>query len=228
MEEKYLKLKHIVEKELKEASPAHDINHVMRVYNLCLHLAKYESNIDLDVLKTAALLHDIARMKESQVVDHAVLGAKMSEKILRELEYTEEKIEHIKHCIISHRFRGESKPETKEAKILFDADKLDVLGAIGVARSFIIAGEVGERIYSDSPLDQYIKENLVGGKPNGKIKDLSKHAPNLEFETKFKHIPDILYARRAKEIANRRLDYMKQFFETLEKEIKGAKGNSSS
>lgn len=228
MERKYLKLRQIVEKELKEASPAHDINHVMRVYNLCLHLAKYESNIDLDVLKTAALLHDIARIKESQVVDHAVLGAKMSEKILRELEYTEEKIEHIKHCIISHRFRGESKPETKEAKILFDADKLDVLGAIGVARSFIIAGEVGERIYSDSPLDQYIKENLVGGKPNGKIKDLSKHAPNLEFETKFKHIPDILYTRRAKEIANRRLDYMKQFFETLEKEIKGAKGNSSS
>lgn len=227
MERKYLKLRQIVEKELKEASPAHDINHVMRVYNLCLHLAKYESNIDLDVLKTAALLHDIARIKESQVVDHAVLGAKMSEKILRELEYTEEKIEHIKHCIISHRFRGENKPETKEAKILFDADKLDVLGAIGVARSFIIAGEVGERIYSDSPLDQYIKENLVGGKPNGKIKDLSKHAPNLEFETKFKHIPDILYTRRAKEIANRRLDYMKQFFETLEKEIKGAKGDSS-
>lgn len=84
MEEKYQKIREIVEKELKEASPAHDINHVMRVYNLCLHLAKYEPDIDLDVLKKAALLHGIARVKESQDVDHAVLGAEMSEKILGE------------------------------------------------------------------------------------------------------------------------------------------------
>ncbi|MFX0097242.1 MAG: HD domain-containing protein [Candidatus Hodarchaeota archaeon] len=228
MEEKYLKLKKIVEKELKEASPAHDINHVMRVYNLCLHLAKKESNIDLDVLKTAALLHDIARIKEGRDVDHAALGAEMSEKILKELGYREEKIEHVKHCIATHRFRGENKPETKEARILFDADKLDVLGAIGVARSFIIAGEVGEKIYSDMPVDQYIEENLVGGKPSGRIKDLSKHAPNLEFETKFKHIPNVLYTQKAKEIAKQRLEYMKQFFETLKREINGAKGGSSS
>ena len=221
MEDKHRKLREVVEKELKEASPAHDINHVMRVHNLCLHLAKYESDVDLDVLKTAAILHDIARVRESRDVDHAVLGAEMSEKILRELTYPEEKIEIIKHCIIAHRFRSGNEPKTKEAKILFDADKLDVIGATGIARSFILAGEYGQKIYLDMPIDEYIKENLVGGKCNGRIKDPSKHAPNIEFETKFKHILNKLYTRKAKEIAKQRLEYMKQFFERLKKEIEG-------
>jgi len=221
MEEKYRKLKETVNNELKEASPAHDINHVMRVYNLCLHLAKYESDVNLDVLKTAALLHDIARVKEGQDVDHAVFGAEISEKILRELAYPEEKIKLIKHCIISHRFRSGNEPKTKEAKILSDADKLDVIGATGIARSFILAGEYGQKIYSDTPIDEYIKENLVDGKSNGRIKDPSKHAPNIEFETKLKHIPNKLYTRKAKEIAKQRLEYMKQFFERLKREING-------
>jgi len=224
MEEKYQKLKEIAEKEMRDASPAHDINHVIRVYSLCLRLAEHESNVDLDVLKSAALLHDIARSREDHVdpnIDHAVLGAEMSAKILKELAYPEEKIEHIKHCIVTHRFRGENKPKTKEAKILSDADKLDVLGATGIARSFIITGDVGQKFYSDAPIDEYVRENMVGGKHNGRIKDVSKHAPNIEFETKFKSIPNQLYTEHAKEIAKQRLEYMKHFFERLKGEIDG-------
>jgi len=226
MEERYRQLKMIAEKEMEGASPAHDINHVLRVYNLCLKLAKYETNVDLDVLRTAALLHDIARTREDKDGhagtlgnDHAILGAEMSEKILREQGYPQEKIERIKHCIASHRFRGENPPKTIEAKILSDADKLDVLGAIGIARSFTIGGENGQKIYSDTPVDEYIKENLVDGKPNGRIINPSKHASNLEFETKFRRIPDKLYTQRAREIAKERLEYMKQFFERLKSEI---------
>jgi uncharacterized protein len=228
MEERYRQLKKIAEKEMEGASPAHDINHVMRVYNLCLKLAKYEPNVDLDILRTVALLHDIARTREDKTghthvldVDHAVLGAEISDKILRELGYPEEKIERIKHCIASHRFRGGNPPNTIEAKILSDADKLDVLGATGIARSFTIGGECGQKIYSDTPVDEYIKENLVGGKANGRIINPSKHASNLEFETKFKHIPDKLYTEKAREIAGERLEYMKQFFERLKREIDG-------
>jgi predicted adenylyl cyclase CyaB len=124
MEEKYRQLRTIVEKEMDGASPAHDINHVMRVYNLCLELASYELDVDMDALKTAALLHDIARTKEDRdghthllSVDHAALGAEMSGKILKELGYPEEKIDHIKHCIAAHRFRGGNPPRTIEAKI---------------------------------------------------------------------------------------------------------------
>ena len=226
MEERYYQLKMIAEKEMEGASPAHDFNHVMRVYNLCLRLANYEPSVDLDVLRTAALLHDIARTKEDEDggalgVDHAILGAEMSDKILRELGYPGGKIEHIKNCIASHRFRGGNPPRTIEAKILSDADKLDVLGATGIARSFTIGGECGQKIYSDTPIDEYIKENLVGGKANGRIIDPTKHSSNLEFETKFKHIPDKLYTRRAREIAKERLEYMKQFFERLKNEING-------
>jgi len=228
MEERYRQLKMIAEREMERASPAHDINHVMRVYKLCLRLAKYEPNVDLDILRTAALLHDIARTREDKDVregmlgiGHAIVGAEMSEKILRQLGYPGENIKRVKHCIATHRFRGGNPPNTIEAKILSDADKLDVLGATGIARSFTIGGENGQKIYSDTSVDEYIKENLVGGKANGRIIDPSKHASNLEFETKFKQIPDKLYTQKAREIARERLEYMKQFFERLKREIDG-------
>jgi uncharacterized protein len=154
-------------------------------------------------------------------VDHAIVGAEMSERILKELGYSEEKIVRVKHCIAAHRFRGESPPKTIEAKILSDADKLDVLGATGIARSYTIGGECGQKIYLNTPVDEYIKVNLSGGKPNGRIVDASKHASNLEFETKFKHIPEKLFTQKAKEIARERLEYMNLFFDRLKREIEG-------
>ena len=221
MEEKYQKIKKIVKKEL--SCSAHEIDHVLRVYNLCLRLAKNELDIDLDILKTAALLHDIARVKEdkddSGNIDHAILGAEMAEGVLISFGDSKNKIEAVKHCIITHRFRSGNEPETKEAKILFDADKLDIIGLIGIARSFMIAGQYGERMYSDIPIDKYIKSNLVDGKPSGRIKMVSKHAPNLEFETKLKYIPDKLYTSKAKIIGEKRIIFMKQFFDRLKEEI---------
>ncbi|MHA2296476.1 MAG: HD domain-containing protein [Candidatus Hodarchaeales archaeon] len=225
MEEKYLELKEIVEKEL--SCSAHDLDHVLRVYNTCVNLARDEKNIDLDVLISAALLHDIARVKEdrdpSRTIDHAILGAEMARTILTNLDYPEDKILAIKHCITSHRYRSDSDnmPRTREAKILFDADKLDVLGAVGVARSFVVAGEYAERIYSHVSVDEYVRSNLVDGKLGGRIKDFSKHAPNLEYETKFQLIPDKLYTDEAKSIAKERLAYMDTFFARLRKEING-------
>ena len=99
MEEKLQRIKDIVEEEL--SCSAHNIEHVMRVYNLCLSLAKDEPKIDLFILKTSALLHDIARVKEDEddtgMTDHAVLGAEMAGKILTNLGYTSEQIVKIKH-----------------------------------------------------------------------------------------------------------------------------------
>ncbi len=223
MEEKYEELKKAVEEEL--SCSAHNMEHVMRVYNLSLYLAAGEPKVNLDILKPAALLHDIARVKEdrddSGSIDHAVLGAKMAGRILNNFGYSDEQIKLIKHCILAHRFRSGQKPATKEAKILFDADKLDVLGAIGIARCFMIAGQYGERLYSEVELEEYIKENLVGGRPDGRIKDMSRHAPNLEFETKFKHIPDRLHLPKAKKLAESRIEFMERFFERLRREIEG-------
>ena len=223
MEDRYQRLRDIVESEL--SCSAHNMEHVIRVYNLCLFLVKDESSIDMEVLKTAALLHDIARIKEDEDdsggIDHAVLGAEIAENILRDLDYPIKKIEQIKHCISAHRFRSSIKPKTKEAKILFDADKLDAIGAIGIARSFIIAGQYGEKTYSDVQIEEYIEENLVGGRSDGRIKDISRHAPNIEFELKFRNVPSKLYTPLAREIAEQKMKFMTMFYEILRIEMNG-------
>ncbi|MCX8190475.1 MAG: HD domain-containing protein [Candidatus Diapherotrites archaeon] len=216
-----MRLLKCVEKEL--ACSAHDIEHVMRVYNLCLLLSADEDDIDLDVLKSAAILHDIARVKEdsnkSGRIDHAILGAKVAKKLLAKNGYSEEKIEKIAHCIEAHRLRGTIKPKTKEAKILYDADKVDVLGAVGIARCFALGGRYGQRLYAKANLRKYIKENTISG--SGRIKDISKHTPNLEYELKLKHIPKMLYTKKAKKIASKRMQIMKKFFSQMKQEIEG-------
>lgn len=218
--EQYQILQEIVKKELSYA--AHDLDHILRVYHLCIFLAEDQKDVNLEVLIPAALLHDIARRKEDEDVtgeiDHALAGAEMAGCILQNLGYEPSRIEAIMRCISAHRFRSGFTPETVEAKILFDADKLDVIGAVGIARSFMLAGEHGEKIYNEVPLEEYLQDN-VG--PNGRIKDVSKHTANLEFELKLKRIPDRLYTEKAKEIAKKRIEYMEKFFQTLSDEIHG-------
>lgn len=221
MEQKFQKIKEAVEKEL--SCSAHNMDHIMRVYSLSLHLAQNE-DIDLEVLKAAALLHDIARVKEdndhSGKTDHALLGAEMSVPILQKLNFSPEKIKHIQNCIISHRFRTDNKPKTKEAQILFDADKLDIVGAIGIARSFVWVGRNNAKIYTDVDIQEYIKDNL-GGKPNGRIRDKTKHSPYVDFETKSKFLPDKMHTDKSRQICKERIEFYKNFLKRLEKEIKG-------
>ncbi len=221
-EQKYKKIQQAVQKEL--SCSAHNMAHVMRVFDLCLLLAKTETKVTLDILKTAALLHDIAKVKEdrdnSGNTDHAILGAEMAEKILKKIGY-DNNIEQVKHCISTHRFRSDNKPDTIEAKILFDADKLDIIGAIGIARSYMIAGQYRQSMYSNTLIDEYIQENLVGRKMSGRIKDVSKHAPNIEFETKLKYIPKKLFTKKGRQIAQKRIEFMKNYFKQLKKEANG-------
>ena len=203
---------------------AHNLDHVFRVYNLCLLIAKYEDDVDLEVLIPSALLHDIARVEESKdktgELDHAILGSEIAENILRKLQYEEEKIEKIKHCIISHRFRTGNEPNTIEAKILFDSDKLDAIGASGIARTFMLSGQFGQRLTINQKLNDYLEQNTV---ENGRLKDVSKHTPFIEYETKFKKIPDKLYTKQAKEIGKERLEFMEEYFNRLKLEIDGIK-----
>jgi uncharacterized protein len=221
-QERHKKIIEIVEQKL--TCSAHNLDHVFRVYKLCLLLAKYEKDVDLEILIPSALLHDIARVEESQdktgKIDHAVLGSIMTEYILRKLEYEEEKIEKIKHCIVAHRFRTGNEPNSIEAKILFDADKLDVIGASGIARTFMLAGQFGQRLIDNDSLDEYMNSNTV---ENGRLKDVSKHTPFIEYEVKFKKIPNKLYTEKAKEIGKERLKFMDEYFNRLKSEINGIK-----
>lgn len=219
---KHRKIIEIVQDRL--TCSAHNLDHVFRVYNLCLLLAKYEKDVDLEILIPSALLHDIARVEESQdktgEIDHAVLGSVIAEEILRNLEYEEDKIEKIKHCIMAHRFRTGNEPNSIEAKILFDSDKLDAIGAIGIARTFMLSGQFGQRLAVNESLNDYSKSNTV---ENGRLKDVSKHTPFIEYEVKFKKIPDKLYTQKAKEIGKERLNFMEMYFDRLKLEIDGMK-----
>lgn len=220
-EVKHKKIIEIVKDKL--TCSAHNLDHVFRVYNLCLLIAESEKNVDLDILIPASLLHDIARVEESNdktcQIDHAVLGSIIAENILKKLEYSDEQIEKIKHCIITHRFRSGNEPKTIEAKILFDADKLDVIGASGIARTFMLAGQFGQRLIPAESLNDYLNSNTV---ENGRLKDISKHSPIVEYEVKFKKIPDKLYTSKAKEIGRERLKFMDEYFKRLKLEIDGA------
>jgi len=222
MDEKIEKIKEMVSKELAFCS-AHNFDHVMRVYNLALHLAENE-DVDLDVIKAAALLHDIGGKKEvddpTGKTDHAIESAKMAEPILNNLGYSKDKIKHIQDCIISHRYRTENKPQTKEAKTVFDADKLETVGAIGIARAFVWVGRNNANIYKKADIIEYAKENL-GGKINGRIQDKTKHSPQINWETKDKHILNYLYTEKAKQVAKDRMIFSENFFKRLENEING-------
>ncbi|MGO5066615.1 HD domain-containing protein [Clostridium sp. LCP25S3_F8] len=203
---------------------AHNLDHVFRVHQLCLLLAKHEKDVDLEILTPSALLHDIARVEESRdktgEIDHAILGSELAGDILRSLDYEEEQIKKIKHCIKTHRFRTGNEPKTIEGKILFDSDKLDIIGASGIARAFMLAGQFGQRLIPNEPIDDYLKLNTV---ENGRIKDVSQHTPFIEYEVKFKKIPDKLYTKKAKEISKERLKFMDDYFNRLKSEIAGNK-----
>ncbi|MDD3711572.1 MAG: HD domain-containing protein [Patescibacteria group bacterium] len=227
MTDKFLKIKEIVAQELNQTKDsAHDIDHVMRVYNLAMTIAKAEPNVDLDVLRASVLLHDIGGAKEandpSGQTDHAVIGVEMARPILEDLGFADDKIKHIQSCILSHRHRTDNKPETIEAKIIYDADKLDASGAIGIARAFSWIGKHKAKIYKKvDDLSNYAKENLSEGKLNGRIMDKSKHSIHINYELKDKFLLENLYTETAKKIGRERLMYFKDFLERMDKEVNG-------
>lgn len=224
MTKKIEEVKKNAEKHLADDSDsAHNIEHVMRVYNLAIKLAE-KIEVDLDIIKIAVLLHDIGSAKErkdsSGKTDHAVESAKLAKPFLIKLGLSKDRVEHVLSCIVSHRYRSEQKPKTLEAKIVFDADKLETVGAIGIARAFVWVGKNNAHIYRKTNIEEYAKENLCG-KINGRIQDKTKHSPQINWETKDKHVVDYLYTQKAKQIAKKRIGFSKAFFSKLEQEIKG-------
>lgn len=131
---------------------AHDPHHVYRVLYYAMELAE-EETVDYDVLITACMLHDIGRPEQfaDPSVCHARAGAEKAAKFLQELGQPKDFTEKVCHCIQTHRFSKKSPPQTMEAKILFDADKLDVVGAAGVARTLLYQGTKAQPIYTLTP-----------------------------------------------------------------------------
>jgi uncharacterized protein len=159
MEEKfYDKLKERVKNTLGEKG-SHDFGHVERVYNYSVLISK-GLDVDLEIVKASALLHDISKYKEvsGKIQDHAAHGAIEARKILEKLNFPKEKIEIVCKCILLHN-KKQDLSETKEVRVLQEADGLETIGAIGIARAFSYTGEKNtwNNSFPESPVNELIR-----------------------------------------------------------------------
>ena len=193
------------------ADSAHDREHVYRVLYTALQLAEGEANVNMDVLIAACLLHDIGRQEQfaDPKLCHAVVGGEKAFSFLKELGYPEGFCDHVRSCIVTHRFRRNMPPETVEAKILFDADKLDVTGAIGIARSLLYQGQAAGPLYTVNA-DGTVGE---GGEEEG-------DSFFREYKFKLEKIYDRFYTRRGRELAQQRRQAAVSFYENLLAEVR--------
>ena len=198
-----------------EIDAAHDFEHVLRVLKLAERIGAAEG-ADIEILRTAVLLHDVARVAEDQGGPcHAKAGAQRAREILA--GHPPEKVKAVAHAIATHRFRRSAVPQTLEAKVLYDADKLDAIGAIGVARAYAIAGRHAQRLWADVPegFSQRSAEVARGDVRN------TGHTPAHEYVFKLSKLRDSLFTATARAIAEERHEYMARFFERLEREVRG-------
>ena len=195
----------------QSARGSHDWDHTERVYRLCLRIGRKEK-ADLGVLRLAALLHDIGREEEDRSdgkICHGRSGAALAKEVLERRGLDRASVRAVVHCIRTHRFRKRAVPRTLEARVLFDADKLDSIGAVGVGRAFLFAGEVGARLH-DKAIDvrktrPYTREDTA----------------YREYLVKLGRVKDPMTTREGKRIAVERHRFMAAFFDRLNKETDG-------
>ena len=151
-----------------DSDPVHGFDHVLRVYRLAERIALREG-ADMEIVRAAALLHDAEGSAtaggDEGRLEHHQASAEFARQILQAEGWPAERILQVEHCIRAHRFRDESEqPQTIEAKVLFDADKLDVIGAIGIARTIAFDVVVGQPIYAE-PSEQFLRTGHQHWKP---------------------------------------------------------------
>ena len=189
---------------------AHGEDHIYRVLYNALEIAKTEQDVDYDVLICACLLHDIGRKEQfaNPALCHAEIGGEKAYRFLMEHNFESAYAEHVKKCIVSHRFRKNSQPGSIEARILFDADKLEAAGAIGIARTLIYKGIVSDPLYSLLP---------DGTISNGE----NDTAPSFfhEYKYKLEKIYSGFYTERGKKLAKDRQAAAVAFYNALFKEV---------
>jgi uncharacterized protein len=204
-------IKKLAKKMFDGTLGSHDWEHTLRVSRLCERIGAAEG-VDMDVLLVAAYLHDIGRSHQDAsngAVCHAEIGAQMAKPIVTALPLTEKQKENIVHCIRSHRFRGNRAPKTAEAKVLFDADKIDAIGAVGVARAYLFAGEVGARLHNPDI-------NAEEAEPYSK-----DDTGFREYKVKLCKIRDRILTNEGRRLANGRHDFMERFFKRFINEYEG-------
>jgi len=203
-----------VKKQLENAEGGHDWFHIERVYKLALRIAKTEANVDVLVVQLAALLHDIADSKFHN--GDETIGPRVAREFLTEQQLPENQLEHVIAIIKNISFKGGNEAQaffSKELAVVQDADRLDAIGAIGIARTFNYGGFKNRALY-----DPAIAPNLHLSKEEYK----SSTAPTLNhFYEKLLRLKDLMYTNTARELAAERHQFMEQFISRFYAEWEG-------
>lgn len=202
--------------------PVHGFEHVSRVYYLARYLAVQEG-ADIAVVSAAALLHDVqnpvlASESESSLRhNHQQAAADFAELILKNEGWPLDKIAAVQQAIRAHRFRDDhEQPETLEAKILFDADKLDAIGAIGVARAMAYAIQAGAPIFAEPSAHFRETGSLLPGEA---------HSAYHEYLYKLVRLIERMYTPSARCLAETRHQTMVTYFKQLGEEMQFARSD---
>jgi len=193
----------------------HDFEHVLRVYRLAEVLAEQEG-ADLEIVRAAALLHDAADASgnEHARLDHHEAAAAFAGRRLSDEGWPQARIQAVQECILTHRFRAGDAPATLEARVLFDADKLDAIGAIGAARALAYAVLDGQPLYAEpSPAFRQTLKTAPG----------EAYTAYHEYLFKLSRIKDRMQTESGRAMAAGRHEFMRAFFEQLNAEVRGEK-----
>jgi uncharacterized protein len=196
-----------VQQRMKNDS-AHDFNHIMRVYKNAKKLCKKE-NANEKLVLSAALLHDIISYPKSdkRSKSSSLKSAEESKKILKKLDFSEKEIQIISEAIRDHSFSQGKTPKTLEGKILQDADRLDAIGAIGIARVFAVGGSEKRPLYEKG--DPFCKTRI----PDDKTWTLD------HFYKKLLKLESQMNTKYAKIEAKKRTKVLKNFLSELKREL---------
>ncbi len=197
---------------------AHDIDHLARTMALAETIQLHEGG-DLLIIWAAVALHDIGQARELRDGgDHAYIGAALAAELLQDTLFPQAAIPAVQQAIREHRMTGGIAPQTLEGRILYDADKLDCLGAIGVARLYMITGRYNQKVYAPVPAD------LVEPVEPGLVRQLRRSAdysPSIEFQLLFGNMAERMTTATGRELARERFAFMDEFFSRLRKEVEG-------
>lgn len=201
--------KEFIKRELNhESDSAHDIHHILRVVKNAKEILAEES-ADSEIVIPAAWLHDCVIIPK----DHpdrkraSAYAANKAGYFLSEIDFPSHKIEEVKHAVEAHSFSAGITPETIEAKIVQDADRLDAIGAIGIARCLMVGGKLDRALYNPvDPLSEY------------RTPDDSTWTIDHFYEKLFK-LPESMHTSAAKREAKRRVKFMEEYLRELKREV---------
>ena len=202
------KIQNEAKKQMAKNDPAHDFEHIMRVYSNAKKLCKKEKANEKLVL-SAVLLHDIVLYPKSDTRSQtsSTHSANKAKRILQKHNFSFDEIKIISDAIKEHSYSKNKTPSTLEGKILQDADRLDALGAIGIARTFAVSGVERRPLYNK--LDPFCSKR----KPDDKSWSLD------HFFKKLLLLESRMNTKSAKTEAKRRTKILKKFLLDLKKEI---------